>query len=204
MTLYIQIINTLVEIISSLGYLGIFFLMTLESSFFPFPSEVIIIPAGFLAFKGEMNLISIILAGIAGSIFGAWINYSIAKKYGRKFLLKIIKEKKLIRMENFFEKHGNISTFNGRLIPVVRQYISFPAGLAKMNKKKFVIYTGLGAGIWITILAILGYFIGENQILLNQYLNEITLGIIVLVLLITGVYIIVKKGNNPIQHNSNH
>ena len=187
------IISCLVRYIGALGYLGIFVLMFLESSFFPFPSEVVIIPAGYLAFQGKMNLVLVILIGILGSIAGAWLNYFLANKFGRKLLLKFLKENHLRIVENFFNKHGHISTFNGRLIPVLRQYISFPAGLAKMNPIKFTIYTGLGAGLWITILAFLGYFLGQNQALIHKYLNQITLIILLIITILTAVYIYYEK-----------
>ena len=158
-----SIVHFLVETIGQWGYIGIFLLMFLESSFFPFPSEVVMIPAGYLAYKGEMNIFLVIVSGVLGSISGAWFNYLIASKFGRKFLKKFISNEKLSKLDKFFEKHGHISTFSGRLIPGVRQYISFPAGLTKMNGVVFTIFTGLGSLIWILILVGLGYFIGQNQ-----------------------------------------
>ena len=188
-----EIVNFLVESIGSFGYIGIFLLMFLESSFFPFPSEVVMIPAGYLAYKGEMNLWLVLFFGISGSLAGAWFNYLLAHKFGRKFLLKFISEAKVKKLDKFFESHGHISTFTGRLIPGIRQYISFPAGLAKMDKIKFSIYTILGAGIWVSILTLLGYFIGENQELIHKYLKEITISIVILVAIIIFVYIKRRK-----------
>jgi len=188
-----EIVNFLVESIGSFGYIGIFLLMFLESSFFPFPSEVVMIPAGYLAYKGDMNLGLVLFAGISGSLAGAWFNYLLAHKFGRKFLLKIVSENKVKKLDMFFENHGHISTFTGRLIPGIRQYISFPAGLAKMDKIKFSIYTTLGAGIWVTILTFLGYFIGENQALIHQYLKEITISVVILMAIIIFVYIKRRK-----------
>lgn len=172
------IINFIVETVGSLGYAGIFIMMFLESSFFPFPSEVVMIPAGYLVYKGEMNMYLVILFGILGSLAGALFNYYLAVKFGRKFLVKygryfFIKEETIIKMENFFKSHGHISTFSGRLIPAVRQYISFPAGLARMNLTIFCIYTSLGAGIWVVILTFLGYFLGDNEGLIKEYLRYI-------------------------------
>jgi len=187
------IADPIIALVSQWGYPGIFFLMFLESSFFPFPSEAVMIPAGILAAKGEMNVYLVIAFGIFGSIAGAWFNYMLALKFGRSFLLKapIIKffvtEEKLHRVEVFFEKHGPISTFIGRLIPLVRQYISFPAGLAKMDPLKFTIYTAAGAGIWMVILTMLGYLIGDNQELIEQYLSQIIKGL--LLLMIAGVIV---------------
>jgi membrane protein DedA with SNARE-associated domain len=188
-----DVINFLVATIGSWGYIGIFLLMFLESSFFPFPSEVVMIPAGYLAYQGKMSLILAITIGILGSITGAWFNYFLADKFGRKLLLKFLKEHHLKRVEDFFDKHGHISTFNGRLIPVIRQYISFPAGLAKMNPLKFTLYTNAGAGIWITILTLLGYFLGQNQELIHRYLKEITIITLFIITILTIIYIYFKK-----------
>ena len=189
-------VNYIVDTVGALGYVGIFFMMFLESSFFPFPSEVVMVPAGYLAYKGEMNIYLAILAGVAGSLFGALFNYFLAVKFGRVLLVKygkyvFIKEETILKMENFFEKHGSISTFSGRLIPAVRQYISFPAGLAKMNLTLFCIYTSLGAAIWVVILTLLGYYIGDNQALIKEYLRYIIAGI--LFLIIAGGYVYYKR-----------
>ncbi len=188
--------NFIVDTVGSLGYMGIFFMMFLESSFVPFPSEVVMIPAGYLVYKGEMNGYAAIFAGVSGSLFGALFNYYLALKFGRQFLIKygrfvFIKEETVLKMESYFEKHGHISTFAGRLIPAVRQYISFPAGIAKMNLVKFSFYTSLGAFIWVVILTVLGYYIGENQELIHEYLRYIIVSI--LFLLSVGGYIYYKK-----------
>ena len=188
-----SIINFIVETVGSLGYTGIFIMMFLESSFFPFPSEVVMIPAGYLAYKGEMNMYLVILFGILGSLAGSLFNYYLAIKFGRKFLIKygkyfFIKEETIIRMEEFFKKHGHISTFSGRLIPVVRQYISLPAGLAKMNLFVFSLYTSLGAGIWVIILAVLGYYLGDNEGLIKEYLRYIIVIILIALMLLAFWY----------------
>jgi len=185
----------LVDLIFGWGYLGIFIMMAIESSFIPFPSEIVLIPAGYLANQGEMSLWMIILSALAGSMLGALINYYLALTLGRKFLEKygkyfFVKESTLIKMDSYFEKHGAISTFSGRLIPGVRQLISIPAGLAKMNLMKFSAYTALGAGIWALVLTLLGYFIGENQELINTYLKQITIVVLVLLSIGAGIYYI--------------
>lgn len=179
-----DIVNFIVDLVGNLGYIGIFLMMFLESSFFPFPSEVVMVPAGYLAYKGEMNIFIAIFVGIAGSLAGALFNYFLAIKYGRGFLIKygkyfFISENTILKVEDFFKEHGHISTFSGRLIPAVRQYISFPAGLAKMNLFTFCIYTSLGAGIWVIILTILGYFIGGNEALIKEYLRYIIVAILI-------------------------
>jgi len=191
-----EIISFLVESIGSLGYIGIFFLMFLESSFFPFPSEVVMIPAGYLAYKGEMNLFLAIISGVLGSLSGAWFNYFLASRFGRKFLEKFISKEKLNRLDEFFKKHGHISTFSGRLIPGVRQYISFPAGLAKMNGFVFSFFTALGSLIWILVLVGLGYFIGENQKLIHKYLKEITAITLFILAIIIFIYYKYQKAKN--------
>ncbi len=185
-----EIINWIVRTVGGLGYPGIIIMMFLESSFIPFPSEVVMIPAGYLAYKGEMNLLLAILSGILGSLMGALFNYYLAIKLGRPFLLHygkyvMFNEASLQKMEDFFARHGHISTFTGRLIPVVRQYISLPAGLARMNLAVFSFYTSLGAGIWVTILALLGYFIGGNELLIREYLRGII--VILAVAIILGI-----------------
>ena len=134
--------------------------MLLESTFIPFPCEVIMVPAGYLAFKGKMNIVIVILCGLIGSLAGALINYYLAKSLGRLLLLHygsyiIFKEKTLLKMEDFFSRHGRFSTFSGRLIPVVRQYIAITAGLAGMNLAVICFYTSLGASIWVIILTLL-------------------------------------------------
>jgi membrane protein DedA with SNARE-associated domain len=188
-----SIVNFIVETVGSLGYVGIFLMMFLESSFFPFPSEVVMIPAGYLAYKGEMNMYIAIAVGILGSLAGALFNYYLAIKFGRKFLIKygkyfFIKEPTIVKMEEFFKSHGHISTFSGRLIPAVRQYISFPAGLARMNLFVFCIYTSLGAGIWVIILTLLGYFLGGNEALIKEYLHTIIIIILVLLAILALWY----------------
>ncbi len=192
------IIDFIVESVGAFGYFGIFFMMFLESSFIPFPSEVVMIPAGYLAHKGEMNFFIAILCGILGSLAGALLNYYLAFYFGRELLIKwgkyvFFKEETMQKMEEFFARHGHISTFSGRLIPVVRQYISLPAGIGKMNLALFSFYTSLGAGIWVIILTTLGYFLGENEALIKQYLHLITFALLILVLLGILVYIKVSK-----------
>lgn len=186
-----ELIAVIVNGVEHLGYFGIFILTTLESTFLPFPSEVVLIPAGYLVSQNEMNFLLVIFSGTIGSVSGAWINYLLAEKFGRTLMVKLIKESRLQKIESFFNKHGAISTFNGRLIPGVRQYISFPAGLSKMNPRTFTIFTALGSSIWITVLTLLGYFLGEKRELLQSYLHEITIVVIVSVTVITLCYVFI-------------
>ena len=193
-----ELAQVLVDLIFDWGYLGIFLLMAVESSFVPFPSEIILIPAGYLASKGDMSIAMIMISALGGSLVGAFINYFLARTLGRKFLLRyghyfFIKEETLMKMENFFASHGHISTFTGRLIPGIRQLISIPAGLARMNLAEFAAFTTLGAGIWALVLTLIGYFIGENQELIHQYLKQITIITIAFLFIVGLLYFKYQK-----------
>ncbi len=188
-----ELAQELVDLIFDWGYLGVFLLMAVESSFIPFPSEIVLIPAGYLASQGEMSIGMILASALGGSMLGAYSNYYLALKLGRKILIRygkyfFIKEQTLQKMDDYFAKHGAISTFIGRLIPGVRQLISIPAGLAQMNIVKFSLYTGVGAGIWALVLILLGYYIGENQELINTYLKQITITVVGLLIILAGYY----------------
>ncbi|MDO9267280.1 MAG: DedA family protein [Sulfurimonas sp.] len=193
-----ELAQDLVDLIFDWGYLGIFLLMTVESSFIPFPSEIVLIPAGYLASKGDMNIGMIMFSALVGSMAGAYINYYLALLLGRKILRKygryfFINENAIEKMDNYFEKHGHISTFIGRLLPGIRQLISIPAGLARMNLVVFSIYTALGAGIWAFILVMLGYAIGENQELIDTYLKQVTIIVLIALFLLGSWYAYVQK-----------
>lgn len=200
----------LITFSSKIGYWGIFLLMTIESSFIPFPSEIVIPPAAYLAQKGEMNLYLIIVFGILGSLIGAIINYYLARSLGRSVVYYLVKKKifkvllitreKVERAENYFLRMGKISTFIGRLIPVIRQLISLPAGFSKMPLTSFIFYTGLGSGIWVIILAVAGYAMGQNIELLMHYYEEFKYYIIGLFMIFMSVYLYfsLKKGPKPL------
>ena len=155
------------------GFLMVFILMTIESSFVPFPSEVIMIPAAFMASRGELtfgnpvvDLCIVFICGLAGSLAGAYINYYLAMFMGRPFLYKygkyfFIKPNVLSRSEELFLGYGEIATFICRLLPGIRQLISLPAGISKMPLSKFTLFTGLGAGIWSLVLIVIGYYFGS-------------------------------------------
>ncbi|EEU8399913.1 DedA family protein [Campylobacter lari] len=193
-----DIIDFLLTLAKDWGYWGIIFLMFVESSFFPFPSEVVMMPAGYLAHQNELNFWLCLLCGTFGALLGALLNYYLCYFLGREVLLKICKyfgvnEAKFAQFEAFFNKHGEISTFSGRLIPGLRQYISLPAGLARMNLKKFIFYTSLGAGIWCLILLILGYVLGKNEDLIKEYLHFVIIACIVFATMIVAIYIYIQK-----------
>ena len=188
----------LVDTIGRMGYTGIVSLMFLESSFFPFPSEVVMPPAGYLAWKGEMSLILVLLSGIAGSLLGALFNYWVAVKFGRPFLLRwgkyfFVSPESIEKADKFFSKHGHVSTLVGRLLPVIRQYISLPAGIAKMPLKIFALYTSIGAGVWVIVLTFAGYFLGEHQDVLKNYLHVITIACVGLACMIAGIYVLILR-----------
>ncbi len=189
-----QLIDWLVATIGAMGYPGIFILMAMESSVFPVPSELVMPPAGYLAHRGEMNIWLAILIGTLGSLAGAYANYYAAHWLGRPLLLKYgkyvwITEEKFAKVETFFHKHGEISTFIGRLLPVVRHLISLPAGLAGMHHGKFAFYTTAGAFFWVTILTWIGYFIGQNQELIMRYSHQALIWVILFSIALVAVYV---------------
>jgi membrane protein DedA with SNARE-associated domain len=157
----------LADSVLALGYPGIVLLMAIESSVLPLPSELVMPPAGYLASKGQMHAGLAVAAGTLGSVLGALLNYLLAvvvgepvlRRYG-KFVL--VSERSLDRTEAFFRRHGEISTFIGRLLPVIRHLISIPAGMSRMALGRFVAFTALGAGLWCGILTYLGWLIGRH------------------------------------------
>jgi len=188
----------LVDTIGAMGYPGIFLLMAMESSIIPVPSELVMPPAGYLAYQGEMNVAVVILCGTLGSLAGAYANYFASRYLGRPLIIKygkyvFITPHKFERVERFFLRHGEISTFIGRLLPVVRHLISIPAGLAGMNHLRFSFYTLLGAGIWCGILTGVGYVIGENQQLIMQYAHKAVVWIALFSVALVAVYIFLRR-----------
>ncbi|HAK60644.1 MAG TPA: DedA family protein [Nitrospiraceae bacterium] len=193
-----ELIQWLVASIDALSYPGIFILMAMESSVFPIPSELVMPPAGFLAQRGEMNMVLVVLSGTFGSLAGAYANYFAARYLGRPLLLRYgryvwITEEKFARVETFFRKHGEVSTFIGRLLPVVRHLISLPAGLAGMHHAKFAFYTLFGAGLWVTVLSYVGYIIGANEELVKKYSTQALFGAVVLSVIIIIAYVWIHR-----------
>ncbi|MFB1490831.1 MULTISPECIES: DedA family protein [unclassified Thiocapsa] len=188
-------IDWILTTVGDWGYLGIFVLMAMESTVLPVPSELVVIPAGYLAYQGKMSLALILLAATLGSLAGALVNYWFALLVGRPFLERygrwfFVRPALLHRTDAFFLSHGAISTFTGRLVPGIRHLISLPAGLTRMPMRTFVFYTCLGAGIWSTILVAMGYLIGGNEALIQDNLPLVTAAVFGFVALtLAGYYL---------------
>ena len=196
---------------NNMNYLSITLLMTVESSFIPFPSEIVIPPAAYVAGKEDstlhatdsypINVLLIVLFGTIGAMLGAIINYLLAMWLGRPIIyafadskvghLCLLSSEKVKKAEDYFNEHGKVSTFVGRLIPGIRQLISVPAGLSKMNFGQFLLYTFLGAGIWNIVLALLGYIAHGQMDLIHAYSHELSIAIMAL-LAVAVIYFIAK------------
>jgi membrane protein DedA with SNARE-associated domain len=196
---------------ANMNYATITTLMAVESSFIPFPSEVVVPPAAYVAgIEGSslhttdsypLNVLLVVLFGTLGAIIGAIINYLLAMWLGRPIIyafadsklghLCLLSAEKVKKAEDYFNEHGKVSTFVGRLIPGIRQLISIPAGLCKMHLGQFLFYTFLGAGVWNVVLALLGYIAHGQMDLIHEYSHELSIAIMALLALIV-VYFIVK------------
>ena len=178
------------DLILGAPYIWIFVLMTIESSFIPFPSEVVMIPAGYFAATGKIHFFLGLMAGLAGSLLGASINYVLGYYGGSVLAKKLLSDKYYNICVHYFEKHGDSTTLIGRFIPAIRQLISLPTGVFRMHFGKFFLYTGLGAGIWCLILMVFGYIAGENQALFSEYKYHFTFGVLILVSI--AIYVKIK------------
>lgn len=187
----------------NMNYGTITALMAVESSFVPFPSEIVVPPAAYIASQpgSHLNIFLVVFFATLGALIGALVNYFLSVYLGRVLIYKfaagrvgrllLLSPEKVARSEVYFNKHGKISTFIGRLIPAVRQLISIPAGLAKMPVLNFILYTFLGAGIWNSVLALLGYLAHGQKDMIDKYSHELSVGILVL-LVVLAFYFIVK------------
>lgn len=184
------------KIIKKGGYVGVFILMALESCNIPIPSEVIMPFSGFLATQKIFNLSILAFIGGLGNLFGSLISYAIAFKLKDNLKKFFVKSRffyhDYLSAERFFLKHGTKSIFWGRLLPIIRTFISFPAGIFKVQIKKFIIYTFIGAFFWSYFLAYLGYYLGERWDVLGQYFHKFDY-LIVLLFVFSGIYYIIKK-----------
>lgn len=195
------------------NYIFVFVFMIIESSFIPFPSELVVPPAAYVAAtRGDMNVIMVVVFATAGALVGALVNYYLSLWLGRPIIYRfadsrvgracMVTPEKIKKAEDYFDRHGSFSTFIGRLIPVIRQFISIPAGLARMNIVKFIVFTTLGAGLWNIVLGALGYWLGktvpydllESQIeQYNTYLSWAGFGILLIVIIVIAYNATTKK-----------
>lgn len=187
----------------NMNYGTITALMAVESSFIPFPSEIVVPPAAAVSVRPDsnLNIILIVVFATLGAIIGALVNYYLSMSLGRAIIYRFADSKighlcllnsdKIRHAEEYFNNHGKVSTFVGRLIPGIRQLISIPAGLARMPLLPFIGFTALGAGIWNIVLAVIGYIVGDNMDLINKYSHEIGY-IILAVIAVVAVYYIVR------------
>jgi len=207
--MFTQIADFVVGTVGDWWYTGIFIMMIIESScIIPFPSEVAMIPAGYLVQQGEMNLFLVFFWGTLWAMIGSVFNYYLGKKLGGPITKALIKKwgkyvflnlKHYEKVEVFFQRHGSIATFTGRLIIGIRQLISLPAGVFRMHFGKFLTYTFLWAGIWNGILIAIGYIAGENRELIAMYSSQVLIGGILSVVCIGGIYFLFQKRKNIMQ-----
>ena len=200
------------SLLSNLTYPVIFFLMLLESTVVPVPSELVVSPAAYHAANGSMNIWLIILFATLGADCGATVNYIAGNYLGRPIIYKfanskwgkmcLLNQQKVEKSEAYFNNHGKVATITGRLIPGIRHLISIPAGLAKMNYWSFLLFTTIGAGIWNCILAALGWYlysiVPEDQLndKLKEYGHYISIAIVAIVVIAIVVVVLCKKYKN--------
>lgn len=193
-----SIVAFLLSVVAKLGYVGIFISMTIESSFFPLPSELVLIPAGALISQGKMSFLITLFSAILGSVFGALLNYLLALTLGRRTIEKLISKygkaflintDELDKADKYFHTHGEITTFVGRLLPGIRHLISLPAGFSRMDLNRFCLFTAFGAGFWSLILLYSGWLADRHQAFIAQHPALITVFIIVISIIIIGSYI---------------
>lgn len=188
--------SLIIKVISNSGYLGITFLMALESACLPIPSEIIMPFSGYLVVLGEFSLLLVILGGTIGNLLGSIIAYWIGAYGGRPFIERygkyiLIKKEELDKSQRFFEKYGSLSIFFARLLPIVRTFISFPAGIAKMQFWRFCLYTLVGSLFWSVLLSYIGVFLGENWRAVEVYFRKFDW--LVLILLVIFIFVFLYK-----------
>jgi membrane protein DedA with SNARE-associated domain len=192
-----QIALFCISIISSIGYLGVFLLMIMESMILPVPSELVLPFVGFLISSGEMNFLLVVIFATLGSLIGSLLSYYMGAHWGNRFVSKygkyfLLNEGHLKNTKKWFSKKGELTVFIGRFIPVVRHIISIPAGIGKMNIKKFMVYTIIGAGMWNAFLTYFGLVLGNNWEIIKQYSDYISWGVLGVIILL-GIYFLLKE-----------
>jgi len=191
------------SVLAHVGYAEIFFLMALESSLFPVPSELVMIPAGYLAAQGKLDPFLAVLAGGLGSLTGASANYLLGRYLGRAFLLRygrylLIDERKYHEAEAMFLKNAKLATFIGRFIPVIRHLISLPAGTFGMSLLPFAVLTTVGASLWCAVLVLAGYYFGEPAVaMVSRYTHELGLICVALLALFVVWFMFRRRGPRP-------
>ena len=188
--------NFAIYLIEDLGYWGVFIGMTLESACIPLPSEVIMPLSGFVVYRGEMSLLGITIIGAVGNLIGSWIAYFVGLKGGRSFLEKygkyvLISPAKLDMAHEWFDKYGHEAVLISRVLPIIRTFISLPAGIAEMDLKKFTIYTFIGSLPWCFVLAYIGFMLGPNWNIIEEYFHYMDI-VVVIAVVILAVYLVHK------------
>ncbi len=188
--------NFAIYLIEDLGYWGVFIGMTLESACIPLPSEVIMPLSGFVVYRGEMSLLGITIVGAVGNLIGSWIAYFVGLKGGRPFLEKygkyvLISPKKLDMAHEWFDKYGHEAVLISRVLPIIRTFISLPAGIVEMDLKKFSIYTFLGSLPWCFVLAYIGFMLGPKWNIIEEYFHYMDI-VVVIALVILAIYLVHK------------
>jgi membrane protein DedA with SNARE-associated domain len=206
--IFSQLAALIIKIISGSGYLGITFLMALESACIPIPSEVIMPFAGYLVGLGRFSLLLVIIWGAFGNLLGSIIAYWVGFYGGRPFLERygkyiFLRKEELDKAQRFFEKYGNTSIFFSRVLPIIRTFISLPAGIARMRFWKFCFYTLIGSLFWSALLAYIGVFLGSNWQNIEVYFRKFDWLILILLILLVA-YFIYKKIRNKKHETINH
>lgn len=191
-------IDWLLGFVVGAGYTGIFIAMVLVFSFIPFPSQVVLLPAGYLASQGEMSLFWVLFSGTLGGVVGVHISYYLANKLGRGVILRygkyvFIKEDSLRKVEQFFDKYGQLSITIGLITPGVGQLITLPAGLAAMHRVKFFFSAVAGAFMWNTAMVLIGYFFGDNKEAVTENLETILMALVFTIIVVVLIYLKFKK-----------
>lgn len=182
-----RLIDLVILVLDKTGYVGVFIAMALESACIPIPSEAILPFGGYLSFLGKLSIIPVIIFGTLGGTVGSCVAYYIGKIGGRPLVEKYADKLRLSKAhiqksDDYFNKYGERIVFFSRLLPIIRTFISLPAGISKMNFKKFIIYTLIGSSLWSIILAFAGYKMGENWITIREWFHFADIGLVIIII----------------------